>query len=116
MYSVNVVAGILIHEIELNYTQKQIPVCTLRVTERRRSKTSEDLWRNESVRHRITAWGTLALRVARIFHRGSVGLFHFRIDYTPAVIRKENGEECKAEIPKLTLVDFEPLANFGKKP
>ena len=115
MYSVNVLAGRLGHEVELNFTQKRTPVCTLRVSETRRAKTDDDHWENVAVWHRLTAWGRLAERVSKVFRKGSLGLFHFRIDYTKAIMKKENGDEFESRIPNLTLVDFEPLADFGRR-
>ena len=116
MYSINVVAGRLGHEIELNHTRQQTAVCTLRISESRRAKISDHQWERIAVWHRITAWGVLAERVSKIFRKGSIGLFHYRIDYTSETMKKKNGNEFEARVPTLVLVDFEPLANFGKNP
>ncbi len=113
MYYVNMVVGRLGKDVELRYTSNKTPLCNINVAETRGFKNSDDQWENRPVWHRFTVWGKLAERVARVLHKGSLVLLHFRIDYQAGTLRGKNGSDYETQVPQLVLTNFEALANFG---
>ena len=55
MYAMNIVVGRLGQDIQLHYTKKQMPVCTLNVAETRARLNERGQWENRAVWHQITA-------------------------------------------------------------
>ena len=111
MLAINHVIGRLGHDIELHFTQKQIPVCTLSVAESRSIQGTRGQWSRVSVWHNFTVWGKMAKRAEEILHKGSLAVFQYRIDYEKA--GKKNGDGFEAPIPRLVLTRFVPLADYN---
>ena len=115
MHSINLVAGRLGTDPELKHTPKNKTFCNLTVAETRPVKNADNQWEYRAVWHRLTAWGPVVERAVRILRKGSLGLFHYRVDYKRQTVQRKDGSPGEADLPNLTLTDFDALADFGRQ-
>ena len=110
MYSINILAGRLGQDINLDHA-RSTPACTLIVSEIRGTRDVKGEWKKKTVWHMMTAWGNLAEQAAKVLQEGSLCLFHYRIDYIEEKVVQVDGTVIETPFPMLKLTGFDVLAD-----
>lgn len=111
MQYANMMVGRVGHNLKLRQTSGDHSVLTVSVAESRLKK-GESGWDTNTVWHELTAWNNVAQRMVKIMKKGSLAVFHFRIDYKKMPVQGKEGV-VNVSVPNLVVVAFSCLANYG---